>query len=99
MKVHHTVLEEQTVNWCQLKWFKTVVIYAATWATFKPNLDKIKKIQPEKKFLYFRKWNFLLTFDKAPLGDTGCLSSLLELRRIHFRNCSLKKYIFKNCFL
>ena len=35
--------------------------YAATWATFKPKLKKIKKMHPEKKFLYFRKRNFLAT--------------------------------------
>ena len=36
-------------------WFR-LVYYAATWATFKPKLKKIKKICLEKKFLYFRKW-------------------------------------------
>ena len=27
--------------------------------TFQPQLEKIKKLYPEKDSLYFRKWNFL----------------------------------------
>ena len=63
----------------------TVVIYAATWVILKPNLEKIKKVHPEKKFLYFRKWNFLApkqlsyTLNKTPLRKTGCMSSLYYL--------------------
>ena len=44
-----------------------------------------KKISSEKKFLYFRKQNFLApekylierfyTLNKTPLGETGCLSN------------------------
>ena len=30
-----------------------------TWRNFQPKPPKIKKIRPEKKSLYFRKWNFL----------------------------------------
>ena len=47
-----------------------VVYYAATWATIKPKLKKLKKFAPlpfplpfpskkKKKLRYFRKWNFL----------------------------------------
>ena len=44
------------------------------------------------------------TLDETLLGETGCLSYLYYLvaaqtSRIHFQNCSLKKYIFENCFL
>ena len=37
----------------------TVVYYRATWHPFKSKLEKIKKNQFQKNFLYFRKWNFL----------------------------------------
>ena len=36
-----------------------VVYFRATWHTFQPKLEKIKKIHPEKNSLYFRKWNLL----------------------------------------
>ena len=71
-----------------LLWSSGVVIYAATWCIFKSKFDNIKKIHPEKKFLYFRKWNFLVpknliklfyTLDKTPLGETGCLNNLYYL--------------------
>ena len=46
--------------------FSRVVYYRALWHTFKPKLEKIKKIHPKnflapklKNFLYFRKSNFL----------------------------------------
>ena len=35
------------------------MIYAATWVTFKPKLNKNKKDPARTKILYFRKWNFL----------------------------------------
>ena len=40
--------------------FTQVVIYAATWVTFKPKLEKIKKVCPQKIFLPFRKWSSLV---------------------------------------
>ena len=43
------------------------------------------------------------TLDETPLGETGHLSNLYYLlaqaSRKHFQKCSLKKYIFENCFL
>ena len=44
------------------------------------------------------------TLNKTPLGETGCSSNLYYLLaaqapRIHFQNCSLKKYMFENCYL
>ena len=36
-----------------------VVYFRATWRTFQPKLEKIKKIHPERNSLYFRRWNFL----------------------------------------
>ena len=69
----------------------------------------------KKNSLNFRKWNVLavenlnktflyLILDKMSLGETACLSNLYYLlaaqaSRIHSQNCSLKKYIFENCFL
>ena len=38
-----------------------LVYYAVTWATFKPKLKKVKRIQSEGEFFYFRKWNFFVT--------------------------------------
>ena len=40
--------------------FTQVKIYAATWVTFKPKLEKIKKVCPQKIFLPFRKWSSLV---------------------------------------
>ena len=37
----------------------SIVICRATWCTFKPNLEKIKKNPPRENLLYFKKWNFL----------------------------------------
>ena len=48
---------------------------------------------------------FFYTLNKTPLGETGYLSNLYYLlaaqasSRIHFQNCSLKKYIFQKFFL
>ena len=58
---------------------QTVVYYGATWATFKPKLEKIKKILllPENKFLCFRKLNSL-----APK----------KLNKTFFKLSSLKKF-------
>ena len=65
--------------------FTQVVIYAATWVTFKPKLEKIKKSVP-KKYFYLSGNGALLskkilmklffTLDKTFLGETGCLSNL-----------------------
>ena len=39
-----------------------VVYYRATWCSFKPNLEKIRKNLPRKNFLYFQLWNFLASY-------------------------------------
>ena len=38
-------------------------------ARFSPSSKKIKKIHPEKSFLYFRKWNFLALILKENSGN------------------------------
>ena len=63
---------------------KTVIIYASTWATFKPKLKKIKKSAP-KKLLIFQEMelsspkNLIKIFctpNETSLGETRCLSNL-----------------------
>ena len=88
-----------------------IVTYAATWATFKPKLEKYKKYPLSKIFqemeLSCSPKNLIKPFDtlnKTPLGETGCLSNLYyflaaQAFTIDFQNCSLKNYIFENCLL
>ena len=50
--------------------FIKIVIYAATWDTFKPKPEKILKRAPKKNLI---KISYTLT--KTPFGETGCLSN------------------------
>ena len=76
----------------------TVVYYGATWATFKPKIEKIK-FHPEKNYIsgngtFLHQKNFLVP-TKTPLGETGSLSNLYYLLtalafRMFFQNCASK---------
>ena len=50
--------------------FIKIVIYAATWDTFKPKPEKILKRAPKRNLI---KISYTLT--KTPFGETGCLSN------------------------
>ena len=77
----------------------TVVYYGATWATFKPKIEKIKKSIPKKNYIsrngtFLHQKNFLVP-TKTPLGETGWLSNLYYLlaalaSRMFFQNCASK---------
>ena len=65
------------------------VIYAATGATFKRKLEKIKENLPRKKILIFQEMELsspkklltklFYTLNKTPLGETGRSSSIYYL--------------------
>ena len=59
----------------ELRITNSVVIYAATWATFKPKLKIIKKILPEKNCSPKTYLTIFYTLNKTPLGETGRLSN------------------------
>ena len=79
--------------------FIKIVIYAATWDTFKPKPEKILKRAPKKNLI--------------SLLFSGCSSiqffnsPIFPERKIHFENCSLTlpqkthtcTLVFQNCLL
>ena len=77
-----------------------VVCYAATWATFKPELEINKKIHPEKYSYISVDWTFWPPFPPPPPPPFFLPQRkkyLAPKNFLPFQNCCFRKFIFENC--
>ena len=81
-------------SWIPYSKLSRVVIYAATWATFKPKLKKQEKSAPKKNFI-FQEMALSHFFNSPLFPERSQSGHLCYPQKIFFQNCSLKICIFK----
>ena len=72
----------------------TVVIYAATWATFKLKLEKIKKSTPKKKFFIFQEMDFSCPPKKLISLIKNLIKLFYTLKKAPLGNWMLEQPLF-----